>query len=99
MSERLPIENLEDGLYVHPGTRTMAVSRSGGVTRYWVDARDFMQVQKERDDYRRAIALVNAWRVAAGVDFPMLTSLCESVGLTVEDAHAINAVIRGLQDG
>lgn len=39
-----------------------------------------MAVQKEADDYRRALALINAWRVTPGRDLDRLAVLLAGVG-------------------
>lgn len=89
--------DLRDGRYIHRGfgTRTMAIVVDGEAQE-WVHADDFMDVQKERDDYRRAMALVNAWRWSP--DFVngrvvVLDRLLTGVGFTMDDARAMNAII------
>src|ERR1017187_5399862 len=70
-SERLPIEDLDAGLYIHrddpgrrmPGIKVTTISDPDGMTQYLVDAVQFMEIQLERDNYRRALALINAWRL------------------------------------
>jgi hypothetical protein len=56
------------GLYIHErsdkmpgGTRVMRQVVDGEECT-WVHADDFMEVQKERDEARRQLALINAWR-------------------------------------
>jgi hypothetical protein len=104
MTDRLPIEDPDEGLYLHqaggrmPGGARVLKLAQDGRERYYVRAEDYMAVQKERDDYRRSMALVNAWRVTQKRQFPMLENLCFSAGFTDADGHAINDVIRGLRD-
>ena len=38
------------------------IREGGEEIRRFVQRRSCMEVQKERDDYRRALALINAWR-------------------------------------
>lgn len=107
MPDRLPIENPDEGLYLHQagsperkgmpgGARVLKLAADGG-ERYYVRAEDYMAVQKERDDYRRNMALVNAWRVTQGWKSPMLEQLCFAAGFTDADGHAINDVVRGMR--
>lgn len=97
---------MSDGLYIHratedrpDGTRTMTVTTGGEVTE-WVHADDFMAVQKERDDYRRALALVNAWRWSP--DFaernPRLLDIqLAGAGFTVKDGRAMLSLVASVQ--
>lgn len=91
-----------DGRYIHrrndkrpSGTRTMSVTINGEAQE-WVHVDDFMDVQRERDDYRRAIALINAWRWSPDFvnrRFVMLDSQLAGVGMTMKDGRAMNSII------
>jgi hypothetical protein len=103
---QLPIEDLDAGLYIHPGTVTVAAFLTEGeessidpeklyTPRYYVDARDFMDMQKERDDLKRTLALVNATRVGPVDDDARLRrifALCDKAGFGVDEARAIAGI-------
>lgn len=66
----LPVEDIHNGLYIHPmsvrlASITTAYDESGEMTNYYVRAEDFMDMQKERDELRKTLSLLNAvWRSA-----------------------------------
>lgn len=106
-------EALADGLYLHrrteqwpSGTRTMTVTVDGE-PREWVDADDFMAVQKERDDHRRVIALINAWRWSPAFvdrDSRRLDALLAAAGESVQSGRAMLEILsqfgpRGADEG
>lgn len=106
MTDKLFIEDPEKGLYLHRasiqtpgGVNVLTLDDSlVGQPRHYVPAETFMEMQKARDDYRRAMSLVNAWRVTQRESFPMLDHLCATVGLTDEDGRAVNEVVRGMRE-
>jgi hypothetical protein len=94
----LPVEQIEDGLYINPSTATTKIS-VGGEDTYLVAAEDFMAVQKERDEYRRTLALINAWRIDRNRDEQRLTQLLEKAGFTFADAQAMVSLIASVRAG
>lgn len=86
--------NLLAGLYIHHDIPRWKVRDPEGVEHTLVDAKAFMEVQRERDDYRRVCALVNAWRHRDIFDLPAIDRLLNSVGLTYDDARAMNGLIQ-----
>jgi hypothetical protein len=106
VTDKLPIEDPENGLYLHraaiempDGVNVLVLEDSlVGVPRYYVPAESFMDVQKDRDDFRRAMSLVNAWRVTQRESYPMLDHLCASVGLTDTEGRAVNDIVRGMRE-
>jgi hypothetical protein len=98
-------EDLLNGLYIHErsegnptGTRVLTTVVDG-TTERWVDAADFMAVQKERDDARRQLAFVNAWRWSEAMvrrDFGMLDAVLANAGLTRELGRATLGIMREL---
>jgi hypothetical protein len=89
------------GLYIHEKTdkwpcgTTVLRQTITGEERVWVAADDFMAVQKERDHYRRTLALINATRLWAWLPTPVLT-LLHSAGFAHSDAKAMNEIIAQL---
>lgn len=60
----LPGEDYNQGLYLH--TRTTPVTTltgPDGTTTVYVGADAFMDMQRQRDDLRRTLGLIAAWRV------------------------------------
>jgi hypothetical protein len=91
--ERLPGEDLDAGLYIHPGHPDVATVTIDGETRYLVDAREFMAMQKERDDYRRTLALVNECRLRGYADRERLDQLLEKAGFSYGEAEAMSSLL------
>lgn len=56
----------------------------------WVHADDFMDVQQERDDYRRTLALINALPIAADGN---LRAMLDGAGFSLGDAEAMRSLI------
>jgi hypothetical protein len=97
--ERLPIEDLDEGLYLHPGSVELLKFTVGEEEpQYYVGARDFMEMQKQRDDYRKACAMINAWRVempdglAGRLRF--VKDILAKVGMDDKDGEAMVGIIR-----
>lgn len=96
------------GRYIHErtekrpgGTRVMR-QVVDGVEQVWVHASDFMDVQKERDDARRQLALINAWRWSSALereDLRVLDQQLEAAGLTRELGLAMLGLIAEVQSG
>lgn len=89
-------EDLADGLYLHPDTPVLTVA-TGGETKVYVAADRFMEVQKERDEYRRLLALINAWRITSGRTEAALTALLARVGEGADQAKATLEILRWVQ--
>lgn len=98
-----------DGRYIHrrdperwpTGTRTMTVIVDG-VEQEWVHADDFMDVQKERDDSMRCLALINAWRWSPAFvqqQFATLDQQLANAGLTMRDGRAMLSIIASVRAG
>lgn len=96
------VERRDDGLYIndHIGVH-VTTSRSGGSTRpaVYVDAEDFMQMQRERDDLRRVLYLINGWRVSAPRPELALVRLLSGVGLTDLDGQVCRSLVDSARDG
>ena len=60
----LPCENLAEDLYLNPDMRAKmtVIAPPGADPVHLVPAEDYMAIQKERDENRRVLALINAWR-------------------------------------
>jgi hypothetical protein len=91
--ERLPIEDLEAGLYLWPHTTPVTTITRGEQTEYLVDAHAFMEMQRERDNYRRVLALINAWRISPERSERSLRHLLAGVGFSDADARAMAEII------
>lgn len=91
-----------DGLYIHRdgdpskhgigGTRTMTISTQGVVCE-WVHTDDFMIMQRERDNLRRALALINAWRHSGRNDRAELDRQLSIAGFDRDDGIAMLSLI------
>lgn len=88
-----------DGLYIHEatdrwphGTKVLRLNVGGGDEQVWVAADDFMALQKERDDLRRTLALINAHRLTDWIT-PAVVALLERAGFTLADAEAMASII------
>ena len=105
--ERLPIEDLDAGLYIHrddpgrrmPGIKVTTISDPDGMTQYLVDAVQFMEIQLERDNYRRALALINAWRLDPARDDRLLKKRLADAGFDDADGEAIRSLIASVRAG
>lgn len=107
---RHPCENLTEGLYLDPRLTVTTISttvRDPGrsvfaepeVTEsYLVSAEDFMAVQKERDAYRRVVALVNAWRITPNRSEARLRDLLAAVGQGDGEGEATLSILYGLEE-
>lgn len=102
--KRLPCEDLDSGLYIHPGSaRVTAITtlreaddrRAGWreEATYYVHAEDFMAMQRERDGYRRTLALVNEV-LTCRHDEGVAIKLIREAGFSADDARAMAGVIR-----
>lgn len=103
--DRLPIEDLDEGLYLHrrtatrPGVEVVTIETSSvGAKEYYVRAEDYMAVQRERDNYRRTAALANAWRLGDR-DEEKLRHIFDMVGLGDVDARALRELIESMKAG
>lgn len=98
--EQLPIEDPEHGLYLHrevpgtPGTRVTRIIDADGAERYLVNAAQFMECQRERDGYRRALGLIAAWRVSKRRSEETLKRLLADAGFDDAQAQALLDVVR-----
>lgn len=96
----LPGESIDGGLYLH-GVHVMRTTENVVVPcgaektepaeRLWVPADEFMAVQKERDDYRRALAFVNEQEVTDR-DWSRVRRVLARVGLTPADGAALASI-------
>jgi PHD/YefM family antitoxin component YafN of YafNO toxin-antitoxin module len=96
---RLPVENLEEGLYIWRDMVPVTVTTRGEDVSYLVDASAFMEMQRERDNYRKALALINAWRITPEREESELTRLLDSVGFTHGDAQAMVSLVASVRAG
>lgn len=93
---RFECEDPAAGLYLHSRTPTTVITSPEGET-VLVDAVAFMAMQKERDDLRRVVGLINAWRRTPGRSESRLEALLASVGLDDEAADAMRGVLAGIR--
>ncbi len=96
------VERRGDGYYIDDGTGVhVTASRSGGWSRpaVYVDAEDFMRVQKERNDLKRTLYLINGWRVETARPEAALALLLKEVGLTELDGKVCNSIVDGVLSG
>jgi len=111
LPERLPVEDLDAGLYIHQHATPVTVLELPGPVdesrlrpgeperRYLVSAEDFMAVQKERDDYRKVTALIGAWRLDPDRREETLIRLLESVGVTDGLASSVAEIVAQVRNG
>jgi hypothetical protein len=93
----LPVEDLDEHLYIHPGTVTVAAFTVGSEeTRYYVGAQDFMEMQRERDELRRTLSLINAIRATKGEfaeKWERACDLLQGAGFDGKQAQAMAGLI------
>ena len=97
----LPEENFDEGLYIHPESVEVlatTVLRAGcdPETVVFVHASSFMEVQKERDELKRTLSLINAQRARHeyGVErWEATVALLDKAGFTEDDARAMASLI------
>lgn len=105
----LPIEDIDNGLYltsvrVHTVTENAVAApwerreAPEPTTRYYVSADDFMVVQKERDEFKRAAALINA-EMFGGRDWSVVAQRLAQVGLTADDGKAMLDLVEWARAG
>lgn len=96
-----------DGRYIHrrdpeknpTGTRTLTLA-ADGASQEWVHGDDFMDVQRERDDLRRAVALINAWRWSptfVARDVRPLDAQLHAAGFDRDQGRAMLSIIASVQ--
>jgi hypothetical protein len=97
----LPCEDFTDGLYIHPESAVVVTVAARGSAsmpevEHFVGAFDFMLLQKERDELKRTLALINLTRVGPVTDSDRLRrvyELCDKAGFGPGEAHALNGVV------
>jgi hypothetical protein len=90
------VERRDDGLYINDGIGVhVTTGRSSGSTRpaVYVDAEDFMRVQKERDDLKRVLYLINGWCWGSGRAESTLVRLLAQAGLTELDGQTCRSLV------
>lgn len=102
-------EDWEAGLYLDARTPVTTVTTTWRdpstppsaapqvVEEHYVSAQTFMEVQKERDELQRVLALINGWRMSPGRDENRLRTLLASVGHNDAMGEAVLDVIRWAQ--
>jgi hypothetical protein len=100
--EALPIEDRDEGLYINQPHKSMAgvevtTISVGGEDRYLVSAEDFMAVQKERDEHKRTLALINAWAIRRDGDPAVVRRLLDQAGFTFDDGCAMASIIASVR--
>lgn len=90
-----PCEDLDNGLYLRPKhTDVTVINPPGDITPIvLVAAEDFMAVQKERDDLRRTVGLINAWRLSPGRSEIELDRLLKDAGQDLASAKAMLGIL------
>lgn len=101
MSERLPVEDPDAGLYVHrprpgmKGTRVLVVDDESERA-YWVAVEDFMVVQRERDEFRKTLGVINSMKRVR--ELPAVARMLDQAGFTAEHGKTMRSVIHGVLD-
>lgn len=94
--EPLDVEDPDNGLYLH--TVEPMVQRDGFGERIYVEAADFMAVQRERDTYRSALALINGLLADPDVDHWQLRDrarrVLDNAGMDAKDGRAVVGLMR-----
>lgn len=96
MVERMPFEDSDAGLYLHEPDRVGLLEQRAGIDgepRYYLPVQQFMEMQRERDEFRKAAALLNAWRVRVAPDSAEPRSLLAAVGLDDADGRAMQSIV------
>lgn len=97
-SSRAPedTDDLLNGLYLNDNVPQWKVTDADGAEHILVPAQTFMEMQRERDQYRRTLALINAWRTTEfwWQDPDRLNSLLEHAGMTYEDGKVMDSLVR-----
>ncbi len=101
----LPCEDRENGLYINQptvrnnlkGTPVTGISGPDGKTQYLVRAEDFMAVQKERDDLKRATYVIASVPEAFAVE-PIRRAL-DSIGIDWKVAKNVAGLVRAVRAG
>lgn len=89
-----PGEDFNAGLYLHDHQVAITtITGPDGQQTLLVSADDFMAMQKERDDYRRAVGLINAWRIDPDRNESRLRALLASVGQDDGMARAMAGIV------
>ena len=90
----LPGEDFNAGLYLHAHhTAITTITGPDGAQTLLVSADDFMAMQKEGDDYRRVVGLINAWRIDPHRSETRLKALLAQVGQDDGMAQAMAGLI------
>ena len=91
----LPGEDYNAGLYLHARTTALTtITGPDGTPTVLVSAADFMAMQRERDEYRKIVDLINAWRINPRRTEARLTALLAKVGQDDSKAEAMAGLIR-----
>ena len=92
--------DLEDGLYItrEDAKRCLTFAPPGGAPQTWVPDDLFMQVQKERDEFRRVLGLIGAWRVDGMCSVNDLDRLLLRAGFDLDQCRAILGVLRWVRE-
>lgn len=77
---------------------TTITSPDGGATRL-VPVLDYLTLEDERDDLRRACALINAWSISPDRPQDELRRILYSVGFDMGQARATAEILAQVRDG
>lgn len=95
----LPGEDYNQGLYLHTHhTPVTTITGPDGTATVLVSADAFMAMQKERDDYRRTLGLIAAWRVNPNRTLSQLGRILDSAGFDEGQGRAMLSVLAGVRD-
>lgn len=104
--ERLPFEDFDAGLVLHtPDRRDLYEVRSGldGEVSYFLPVKKFLAMQKERDEYRKALALINAVVTptneteASPICDRRIITLLRHAGFSADDGRAMQSLITSIR--
>jgi hypothetical protein len=100
LAPTLPFEDLDNGLVLNPPYRDhlTVITPPGGEPVYLMPAEDFVAMQKEFHDYRRTVALINAWRLTPNRTDSRLAALLAERGFSDGDARAMMSLIAWAED-
>ncbi|WP_299091893.1 hypothetical protein [uncultured Microbacterium sp.] len=78
----------------HPTIRdnVITIAAPAGSTQY-MPRSEWEKAAAERDEFRRVLALISAWRLDTGTRDPQLDTLLERVGESYDSARAMQSLI------
>lgn len=90
--EPLPFERPEEGLYLHDRDGLLELTGLAGIEGDFLPVQRFMEMQRERDEMRKTLALINA-ALQRRQPLPKVRLLVRNAGLTAADGEAMCSVV------